>query len=123
MPESVDALGAKLFAPDLSDRVFAAVDRHSRRHVLVKLNIDEAEIRDMRSRGLSIETRELATNDAITSRYADIACLDSSGHELFDLIANEIAKKVGNAQQSSNDVIKRVIAKWRRFWNNATRQL
>jgi hypothetical protein len=123
MPETIEALGAKLFAPDLSERVFAAVDRQSRRHVLIKLTGEEADIRDTQSRGLSVETRALVTSNSISSRYADIVCLDSSGHELFDLLAKEIAQKVGNEQQPASDAVQRVISKWRRFWNSAPRRM
>lgn len=123
MPEHVDALGAKLLTPDITDRVFAAVDKQSRRHVLVKLKDEDADVRDTQSRGISIDTRELATATDQITRYADIVCLDPLGYDSFDLVAAEIAQKLATSDTSASDVILRVIAKWRRFWNSGPRQV
>ncbi len=117
MPNRIDALGAKLLLPDLSDRVFAAVDGQGRRHILIRLDAEDNAIRDVQSRGLSVDTIELTSDDG-SQRYADIVCFDASGHEMFDLVATEIVQRLQTESVLATDCVHRIISKWRRFWNS-----
>ncbi|MDP1671613.1 MAG: PD-(D/E)XK motif protein, partial [Burkholderiales bacterium] len=55
--------------------------------------------------------------------YLDITCQDATGHQAFDLIGGELAERLANNVETAAEIVTRVIAKWRRFWGQASKQL
>jgi hypothetical protein len=109
-------LWARRAAPDITERLIAALDAEGRRHFLVLLGAGEADLKDTHSRGLEVATRELTIPNHDTGRWLDIICNDASGHEAFDLIGGELANRLVSDNATAPEVIRRVLAKWRRFW-------
>lgn len=103
---------------DSSDRLLAALDAGERRHWLIRVEPHEEAISDLKSRGLSIQTQELEGTGHPLGRYIDLVCLDSAGHDAFDLIGKELAARLDSHIESSSECVTRVIAKWRRFWEH-----
>ncbi len=110
-------------APEITDRLFAALDSNSRRHLLVQLFPDDGEVQDHNSRGLSVITRSLLGKGKEAGRYIDIACLDPGGHDGFDLIGGEIADRVASGRERADECVVRVLSKWRRFWGQTPKNL
>lgn len=109
--------------PEITERLFAALDSHSRRHLLVQLFPSDSDIQDHHSRGLSVITRELLGKEDEAGRYIDIACLDPAGHDGLDLIGGEIADRIASGRERADECVVRVLSKWRRFWSQNPKQL
>ena len=120
---SGDVLTARLGAPDITDRLLAALDSEARRHLLIALQADEEHLHDMESRGLSVVTRELNLPDHTLAHYLDITCHDAAGHDAFDLIGGEIAAGLTTGTLSPAKIVMRVLGKWRRFWGQLPRSI
>ncbi len=118
-----DRLIARLASPDLTDRLQCAVDASGRRHLLIALQVDEEDARDSESRGVNIVTRELGVQGQPIARYLDIECRDDSGYSAFDIIGGEIAQELKNSTLQPANIVKRVLAKWRRFWGQLPQQV
>lgn len=118
-----DNLNARPALPDLTFRVLAAVDADGQRHLLVPLTEAESSFRDSHSRGLIAVTRELVVAGQSPGRHLDIACHDPAGHEAFNLIGEELAKRLALGNESPDQSISKVLAKWRRFWGQLPSQL
>jgi len=103
---------------DSSDRLLAALDAGERRHWLIRVESQEEAINDLKSRGLTVHTQELEGIGHPLGRYIDIVCLDSAGHDAFDLIGKELAARLDSHIESPSECVARVIAKWRRFWEH-----
>jgi hypothetical protein len=116
-----DALWARMAAPDLTKRLFAALDSAHRRHLLVPLKSGEASFSDRRSRGLEVVTREMTLPEHGVGRYLDIVCHDPAGHEAFDLIGGDLAAELADPSAKASKVVERILEKWRRFWAQASR--
>src|SRR5664280_1854544 len=117
-----ETLWARRAAGEISQRLIAALDADGRRHLLVALCAGENELQDRQSRGISVETRDLAMLGHTPGRYLDITCLDAAGHEAFDLIGAEIAERLAAARETSPEVVGRLLSKWRRFWGQVLNQ-
>jgi hypothetical protein len=111
-----ETLWACRAAPDVTERVLAALDAHGERHLLLLLKPSEVALQDTQSRGLSVKTRDLAVPGHKAGRYLDVVCHDATGYEAFDLIGWEIAERLARGNESAPEVIGRVLSKWRRFW-------
>lgn len=120
---SGESLLARHAAPDATHQLLAAIDAEGRRHLLVELREGEAQLTDRQSRGISVTTRDLSLDAASAHAYVDVVCHDSTGHDLFDLIAGEIAEQLASETAASPDVVGRVLSKWRRFWGNLPREV
>lgn len=118
-----ETLWARRAAPDVSERLVAALDADGRRHLLVLLAEGEGDLQDAQSRGLEVSTRELVMPGHEAGRYLDIACHDAAGHEAFDLIGGELAERLASKQETAPEIVARVLAKWRRFWGQLPRQM
>ncbi len=118
-----DTLWARRAAPDISERVIAALDADGRRHLLILLQDDEAQLQDRQSRGIDVITRELDLPGHQTGQYLDMACLDGTGHDAFDLIGGELADRLASGRETAPEVAARVLAKWRRFWGQVPTHL
>jgi len=120
---SGEKLTAKLPAPDLSSRVFSALDSERQRHILVQLELDDLPYNDHHSRGIQVTTRELNVHGQQPSRYIDILCLDIAGYSGFDLIGSEIITELVKGNRSPSEIVHQVLAKWRRFWGQIPQNL
>lgn len=113
---SGERLVARLAFPDITMRLYCALDARSHRHILIPLRPDNNEYYDTNSRGVSVVTRELVIHGQTANKYLDIECLDATGYSIFDLIGGEIANEIQDELTQPKDVVMRVLAKWRRFW-------
>jgi hypothetical protein len=118
-----ETLWARRAAPDVTERIVAALDADGRRHLLILLEPNESEIADSQSRGLEVLTRELTMPGHEAGRYLDITCHDATGHNAFDLIGGELAERLVAGRETAPEVVSRVIAKWRRFWGQLPKQI
>lgn len=118
-----DELLGRQAVPDISPRLLAAVDSRGRRHFLVLLDPEDPQFRDASSRGLKVLTQALVLSGHTNARYIDLACEDPLGHDMFDLIAVEIAQRLHSAEENPAEIVSRVLAKWRRFWGQLPRQM
>lgn len=118
-----EALTARMATPEITQRLQAALDAEGTRHFLIKLEPNEADLRDADSRGLTVRTRDLIVVGQSPARFLDVTCEDAAGHAGFDLIGGEIAEALNNGTQSPAVIIARVLAKWRRFWGQLPRQV
>ena len=116
-------LWARRAAPDVTDRLMAALDAEGKRHLLVLLRANEAEVQDSQSRGVGVVTRELVVPNHESGRYLDLSCHDAAGHIAFDLIGGEIAVRLATGRETASECVVRVLAKWRRFWGQLPRQI
>jgi len=122
-PPLGDSLTARPALPDVTDRVLAGVDVEGRRHFLVPLFEAESSFRDSHSRGLDVSTRTLVVAGQAPSRHLDIICQDAAGHEAFNLIGEELARRLATGTETPDLCIGRVLAKWRRFWGQLLSQI
>jgi hypothetical protein len=111
-----EMLWARRAAPDVTDRLVAALDADGKRHLLVLLQDAEPDVQDSQSRGVGVVTRELTMPGNEAGRYLDITCHDSAGQEAFDLIGGELAERLISGRETGGECVLRVLAKWRRFW-------
>lgn len=111
-----DQLVARPALPDLTPRMLCALDASGARHILIPLRPDDEEYADRQSRGVSVSTRKLAMHGNSMDRYLDMICLDANGYAILDLMGGEIAKELSIGARPVPEIVKRVLAKWRRFW-------
>lgn len=111
-----DNLTARQADPSATSRLQCALDAEGRRHLLVALHESEDGLRDIQSRGVHVETRDLVVRGQPATRYLDIQCLDITGYPALDLIGGELAVELSKPRVVPADTVKRVLAKWRRFW-------
>jgi hypothetical protein len=111
-----DNLTARQAIPAGSPRLQCALDSKGRRHLLIALQENEDALRDTQSRGVHVETRDLIVRGHPSARYLDIICLDVTGHPVLDLIGGELATALSMPEAKPAEIVKRVLAKWRRFW-------
>jgi hypothetical protein len=118
-----DSLVARLAAPEVTDRLAAALDAEGQRHLVIALQPGEAAHDDRESRGVEVATRDLALAGQPPERFIDIACCDAAGHDAFDLVGGELADRFAAGIEPPAQIVARVLAKWRRFWGQLPRQL
>ena len=120
---SGDELLAKEALPEMTPRLLAAVDARGRRHLLIALNDYDEACEDTNSRGLSVVTQDLVLARSAHGRYIKLSCEDAVGYPMLDLIGGEIAERLRVGGETPAENTSRVIAKWRRFWGQAPRQM
>jgi hypothetical protein len=118
-----DNLTARHACPEVTDRLLAAIDAAGVRHLLIVLVADDKPFRDLQSRGVSVDTKELSIEGKETDRYLDLVCHDSSGHSAFDLVGGDLAEGLRRGTSTPGDLVHQVLSKWRRFWGQTPRQL
>lgn len=118
-----ETLWARRAAPDISERLVAALDAEGRRHLLILLRNGEGELQDTQSRGVGVTTRELTMPGHEPGWYLDVSCNDAAGYEAFDLIGGELAERLATDRETAPEVVARVLAKWRRFWGQPLRHM
>lgn len=99
-----------------ASRLQCALDSEGRRHLLIALQDKEEELRDIQSRGIHVETRDLIVRGQPAARYLDMQCLDATGFPALDLIGGELVTELLKPDAVPAAIVKRVLAKWRRFW-------
>lgn len=118
-----DNLTARQAVPDLTSRVFCAIDTENQRHILIQLEPEDSGYDDRQSRGIQVVTRELNIHGQPPSRYMDIICLDVTGYAGFDLIGSEIISELAKGSGLPGDIVHQVLGKWRRFWSQVPQDL
>src|SRR5579875_1504455 len=118
-----DNLTARHACPEVTDRLLAAVDSAGVRHLLIILSANDKPFRDLQSRGVSVDTRELSIDGSETGRYLDLVCHDSSGHSGFDLVGGDLAEGLRRGTSAPGELVHQVLSKWRRFWGQTPRRL
>lgn len=118
-----DNLTARLAFPDSTPRLLAAIDAAGTRHLLVVLESKDEAYRDLQSRGISVDTRDLRVEGRTAERYLDLVCHDASGYAAFDLIGGELAETLKRGGLPPREVVRQVLSKWRRFWGQTARQV
>lgn len=118
-----DKLVARIALPAITSRLFSAKDVNGMRHLLILLDATNEEYHDRQSRGVNVSTRELSIHGKVPERYLDIACLDAGGHPILDLMGGEIAQGLAVESNSPTNVVKNVLAKWRRFWGQTSQPI
>ncbi len=112
-----DELAARPAGTGMARTMLCAVDSQRRRHLLIALEECDAALRDVESRGLSVQTRELLVSARHPARYLDITCQDALGNPVLDLIGHELLEALRPADCRPADAVRRVLVKWRRFWS------
>jgi hypothetical protein len=123
MTPTGDSLTARFAVPEVTERLYIAVDSQARRHMLIPLEDNQGDFNDDQSRGISVETRALVLKDRNMQRYIDIICRDTPGHDAFDVIGGELATGLASSGLAPARIVSLTLAKWRRFWGNAPRQI
>ena len=123
MRPSGDSLVSRTAIPELTDRVKCALDSAGHRHLLVTLMTGEDGVHDAKSRGLSVTTKELAVDQHASGIYIDLHCLEATGYPVLDIICNELANELNESGRQPNEIIRRLLTKWRRFWGQLTGNL
>ena len=118
-----DKLVARLALPEITNRLFCALDSQGIRHLLIFLHPEDDTYQDAQSRGIRVATRELTIQGQSAEKYLDIECLDEVGFSIFDLMGGEIAEELENAKKPPIDGVKQILAKWRRFWGQQPHQI
>jgi hypothetical protein len=118
-----EALWALRAAPDVTERLVAALDADGKRHLLVLLRAGEVDVQDSQTRGVRVVSRGLAVPGDEEGRYLDIICHDAAGHDAFDLIGGELADRLASGRETAPECVVRVLAKWRRFWGQLPLQI
>lgn len=111
-----ERLVARPALPEITPQLLCAIDSSGGRHLLISLGIADEEYRDRQSRGVSVTTRDLSIHGSNARKYLDVACLDAGGHGILDLMGGEIAKGLADETKTPAEIVKHVLAKWRRFW-------
>jgi len=111
-----ERLVARPALPEITPKLLCAIDSAGGRHLLISLGIADEEYRDRQSRGVSVATRDLSVHGGTTEKYLDVACLDAGGYGILDLMGGEIARGLADETKPPAETVKRVLAKWRRFW-------
>lgn len=118
-----ETLWARWAAPDVTERLVAALDSDGKRHLLIPLSPSENGVEDSQSRGVEVATRELAMPNHAPGRYLDLTCHEATGYQAFDLIGGELAERLAADAETAPEIVTRVLAKWRRFWGQSSKQL
>lgn len=118
-----DEMAARPAGAGLGRILLCAVDSQSLRHLLIALEERDADLRDVESRGLSVHTRELVVPGREPARYLDVTCQDALGHPILDLIGHELLESLRPTDCRPAEAVRRVLARWRRFWSLMPRSL
>jgi len=99
---------------------YLAVARDGSRHFLVGVSSRNEWFRDDRSRGLSVQGKELHVEGEPVRPFLVVTCTDRNGYDAFNVVAREVMERV-SAGESPSGAVKTTLERWRRFWGNATR--
>jgi Putative PD-(D/E)XK family member, (DUF4420) len=122
-----DDLNVRKASSEWTEDILIAVDAYSHRHLLIRVENDAAWVADKDSRGVKIdlkELRDLLDQNGATARYVDIECVDAAGHAALDIVAAELASALDAGSSIRKvDLVAGIVAKWRRFWSSANKNL
>lgn len=109
---------------EITDVVLAAIDSSGSRHFLIPLESTDDFIQDRRSRGISVNVKNLHirgdSREPSELRYIDIRLEEDSEREMFDIIGRQIALTLRQENRPRSDSVRAVLARWRHFWGTAT---
>jgi hypothetical protein len=111
-----DKLVARPALPEITEKLLCAIDAAGSRHLLIPLGSADEDYNDRQSRGFTVTTKELSIRGSKPDRYLDMECLDAGGHTILDLMGGEIATGLADQTEQPAETVKRVLAKWRRFF-------
>ena len=120
---SGDNLTGRLVDPDGSSRLLCAIDAGGGRHLLITLESSDESFRDLLSRGVTADTRELTLEGQTAVRYIDLFCRDTLGYGVFDVLGGELAEGLREGKTSPADLVKKSLSRWRRFWGQPPHQM
>jgi hypothetical protein len=115
-----ERLTVRLAVPSRCEVVFLALDEAGKRYVLVQLpDKDRTAISERVSRGIEVQTVEFRVDrNADSAVFIEIACLDSSGYAVLDLIVHELVEAIEAGKgHSRGDLVQGILVKWKRFWS------
>ena len=118
-----DHYRARLAYPQTSSSLLAALDANGDRHFLVAVDGGQIDLGDVNIRGIGLCVHQMAIPGQGLKWYLDLECRDPSGYEGFDTIGFEIARRLASRLERPEDVVFRVLSKWRRFWGEELKQL
>lgn len=125
-PPDGERLTARLAAPERCRDVYIAVDRASRRYVLISIPKGESSsLTERTSRGIGVRTLQVNVDrDSELSDFVEVACLEAAGHAALDIVALELVEAlVAGASIGRVRLVQSVLAKWRRFWAGVAQNL
>lgn len=126
-PPKGDALTVRPAFPGISKQLLAGIDSDGNRHFLIPLSPEDGELNDNQSRGIHIACRDLQvknqTQDLHPARYMDLICQDVAGYEAFDTVGREISVSLDAGAISKSELVRNILAKWRRFWGQPPKNL
>jgi len=109
-------LAAKLPFPEITRELFIAYDSLGYRHILIILTDVSTEFNDEQSKGVKVVTKALTVAGEKPKMYLDLQCINSSGFSIFNSIGCEIAVELNKKEKKPEEIIYKVLSKWRRFW-------
>lgn len=111
------ALGGKP-APGLPpDRgILLAVDSQGLRHLLLPSDQGAEPPSRPNTKGLDVTLDELQAGEHPARVYLDVACRDTAATGMFTVVATEILTELAAGAENSQQVLARVLARWRWFW-------
>jgi hypothetical protein len=109
--------------PEVTERLFCAIDSGGTRHLLVLLKNEEDELHDEISRGVAVDTLEMVVQGQPSAKYIDIECRENTGYSILDLMGGEIAEGLRDSKRQAAEIVHNILAKWRRFWGQIPQHL
>jgi len=101
--------------------VYIGLDYHGHRHALIPIDSLEAAVTDEKSRGLTASGQEFELEGQPLRPFLDLACHDQNAHPMFDLVVEEIHRRLVQGALPAPAVIE-TLEHWRRFWGKTPRQ-
>lgn len=117
-PPGRERLTVRTAMPGRHQDVLIAIDSARRRYILVAIPPEEpAEFAERISRGIGVSTVEMDVGSGQIRTFLEIACLESQGHSVLDVIATELVGALeAGASIGRIRLVLNVLARWRRFW-------
>lgn len=109
---------------DLNVTVYAAVDGSGNRHLLIEDRTGRAtESAFEGTTGLGVAVRELSVSGRPASAFIDLECRRQQQRGMFSAFATDLVTCLQGAGASPEQVVARVLKRWKAFWRAGHRQL
>jgi hypothetical protein len=116
-----DELAAKRTNAVELPEFFCGVGKSRERHFLIQTSPSETKFADDKSRGLTVNLRELVVLNEVSGWYIDIRCVDEKAFDLFDLFGADLSKNLKLRRSEPAAIVAQCLANWRRFWSEPPR--